>query len=549
MSTHDSTPGEPRQEQPQQPRADEPSPRSLRIMASVRWVVLALVTALAAYAVWSSVGGADLDAGAAHDHAGYYCPMHPQITSPEPGECPICHMKLEPIPKGRKAQTASAQPTYHCPMHPQITSHAPGTCPICSMRLEPVPEKPQPETTATPAQPAAGPADVAPVTLSPDKQQAVGLLTTPVESAALGDRLRVPGVIGAPQTGLAEVRVRAPGFVERVAVRQNGVRVTRGQALAYVYSPEIYRAQEEFIAARRWSGSGTGERPSGPAAEVAAAARRGLELLGLGDEDIDEIARTGRPIRAIAVRAPAGGVVTRFNAVLGSRAEPEMVLYEIADLSSVWVIASVHERELGALRVGQKARFVSSGGEAQPLAGRIDLIEPLLEESTRTTRVRLVVPNRDGRLRPGQFGEVEFELAASPGLLVPRDAVIRTGESAYVYVATGDDRFEPRRVTTGIAREGRVQITSGLSAGERVVTRGSFMLDSESRLQASLAATSAPRGGAEGASDTLGPACDTAFDRERFAEKHTQCRACELQHAGMGNMVADCKNAIPKPWR
>jgi multidrug efflux pump subunit AcrA (membrane-fusion protein) len=492
-----------------------PSRRALRTMAIVRWVLLGLVTALAAYSVWVYWGPAQ-DGHAAHGEDRYYCPMHPQIRSPEPGECPICHMHLEPIPEERRDQAspAAAPPASDAPpsMHP-------------------------------------GPPEVSAVTLGEEKQRAVGLATSVVERATLADRLRVPGVISAPETGISQVRVRAPGFVEQVAVRQTGVRVREGQPLAFIYSPEIYRAQEEFIAATRWgSARGGNGQAQGTTPDIAEAARRGLELLGLSTPDIDEIARTGKPIRAIAVRAPAAGFITRFNAVLGSRAEPDMVLYEIADLSSVWVIASVHERDVNALHAGMTARFTPSGSQSIPLGGRIDLIEPVLEESTRTTRVRLVVRNRDGRLRPGQFGEVEIELPASPGLFVPRDAVIRTGEHEYLYVATAADRFEPRLVRTGLAREGRVQVLSGVAAGDRVVTRGSFMLDSESRLQTSLRAAAAPASTSQG-SPAQGPSCEAAFDRQRFGDKYTQCRACERQHAGMGSMVADCKHAIPKPWR
>jgi len=512
MSTGETTqPPETSHEGHHEPHAPAPSRRALRTMAVVRWGLLGLVTLLAAYTVWT-FWGPKQDGHAAHEEARYYCAMHPQIRSPEPGECPICHMNLEPIPEERRnaPATSSAQ-------------------------------------AASPS--AASPSNVTPVTVSEEKQRAVGLATSLVESTTVGDRLRVPGVISAPETGLAQARVRAPGFVEQVAVRQTGVRVTRGQPLAFIYSPEIYRAQEEFLAATRWSGasSGDGTAPTG-AADLSAAARRALELLGLSTTDIEEIARTGRPIRAVAVRAPASGYVTRFNAVLGSRAEPEMVLYEISDLSSVWVVASVHERDLNAMRVGMTARFTTTNTPAEPLNGRVDLIEPLLEESTRTTRVRLVVSNRDGRLRPGQFGEVEFELPASPGLFVPRDAVIRTGEHEYVYVATNAERFEPRVVRTGVSREGRVQVLSGVTEGDRVVTRGSFMLDSESRLQASLAAAPTPASGSQGGSDQ-GPSCETEFDDQRQADKYRQCRACEQQHAGMGSMVADCKNAIARPWR
>jgi len=503
----DESPGESHAEH----RSPGPSRQALRTMAVVRWVLLGLVTALAGYTVWTYWGPTRSGPGA-HREDRYYCPMHPEIRSPDAGECPICHMNLEPIPDERRNQSAPA--------------------------------------ASAPA--ASAPANVTAVTLTEEKQRSVGLATSVVQSASFGDRLRVPGIIGAPETGISQVRVRAPGFVERVAVRQTGVRVSRGQPLAFIYSPEIYRAQEEFIAATKWSGSeSAGASENGGALDIASAARRGLELLGLSTADIDEIARTGRPIRAVAVRAPAGGFVTRFNAILGSRADPEMVLYEIADLSSVWVVASVDERDVGALRVGTTARFTAPGGEREPLTGKVDLIEPALDESTRTTRVRLVLRNRDGRLRPGQFGEVEFDLPAAAGLLVPRDAVIRTGEHEYVYVATGTDRFEPRIVATGLSREGRVQVLSGLSAGDRVVTRGSFMLDSESRLQASLAAAPPPAStsSSEAPSPEQGPSCASQFDRERSPEKYRQCRACERQHAGMGNMVADCKIAIPRPWR
>jgi Cu(I)/Ag(I) efflux system membrane fusion protein len=516
MSTEETTPTqEAHSDGHQEPRGPAPTPRALRTMAVVRWALLGLVTLLAGHNVWTFWGpGQDEHAG--HEEARYYCPMHPEIRSHEPGVCPICHMNLEPIPEERRNQTP-----------PAVRS-----------------------TDAAPSSSAPTPSNVIAVTVSEEKQRAIGLATTSVESATLGDRLRVPGVISAPETGLAQVRVRAPGFVEQVAIRQTGVRVNRGQPLAFIYSPEIYRVQEEYLAATRWSSakSGDASAPSS-ATEITAAARRALELLGLSTADIEEITQTGRPIRAVAVRAPASGYVTRFSAVLGSRAEPETVLYEIADLSSVWIVASVHERDLNAMRVGMTARFTTTNPQAEPLSGQVDLVEPLLDDTTRTTRVRLVVSNRDGLLRPGQFGEVEFELPSSPGLFVPRDAVIHTGEHEYVYVATSVERFEPRVVRIGLSREGRVQVLSGVSEGERVVTRGSFMLDSESRLQASFAGTPVPTPSSQAASPDQGPSCETEFDRERQADKYKQCRACEQQHAGMGRMVADCKNAIVRPRR
>ncbi len=419
--------------------------RGLKIAAIARWVLLGLVTLLAARTVWSFWGPSP-DVHSAHQENRYYCPMHPQIRSPDPGQCPICHMDLEPIPKER-AENAKSQAS--------TGGFAPGS--------------------------------VVPVTLSQEKQESIGLTTSLVTAATLGDSLRVPGVVSAPETGQSQVRVRAAGFVERVAVRQTGIRVQRGQTLAWVYSPEIYRAQEEFLAATRWNTApSTPGVTRSPASDIVPAARRGLELLGLTPSDIDEIARTGKALRAIPVRAPSSGYVTRFNAVLGSRADPETILYELADLSTVWVIASVHERDLVNIRTGMKAKFAVTGQSAASVEVRVELIEPALDEATRTSRVRLTLNNKAYTLRPGQFGEVSFELPTATGLFVPAGAVIHTGELQYLYVASDSERFEPRAVHTGLEANGQIQILDGAHAGERVVTRGSFMLDSESRLNASL---------------------------------------------------------------
>lgn len=482
--------------------------RGLRVMAVVRWGLLALVTLVAARTMWTFWGPQDA-ANPSQKENLFYCPMHPQIRSPGPGECPICHMNLEPIPDERRSES-------------------------------------QPK--AAPSAMAAAPVDVIPVSMSVEKQQAIGVASSAVVSELKGGSLRAPGVISAPETGQAQVRVRAAGFVEKVAVSQTGVRVTRGQTLAWIYSPEIYRAQEEFLAATRWNAT-SGATVASSAADIAAAAQRGLELLGLQTTDFEELARTGRPIRALPIRAPSSGYVTRFNAVLGFRANPETVLYELADLSTVWVVASVHERDLGSVRVGTKARFAITGMLTAPIESQVDLVEPQLDENSRTSRVRLAVRNRNFLLRPGQFGEVIFDLPAAKGIFVPRDAVIYAGEHQYVYVVSGSERFEPRIVRTGMEIEARIQVLEGLSAGDRVVTRGSFMLDSESRLQASLAAVPAAANEAGSGPSSQGAGCSAAFDHKRFPYKYTQCLACERQHAGMGSMVDDCKSAIAKPWR
>ncbi len=432
-------------------------------MGWVRWAILLAVTAVAAFSVWRYWGPGSA-ALPAHREDLYYCPMHPQIRSPDPGECPICHMTLEPIPVERMQ-----------PVAPTSTMGSPdagsdgGAAPDAVAALSPPP-------------------GVVPVVLSLERQQLIGMTTALVVRRTLGQQLRVPGVVEAPENAAAQVHVRTPGFLERVEVRQSGVRVARGQTLAWIYAPEIYQAQQELLTARRWAGAPAeaGLMESGPN-DVLQAARRRLQFLGLADGDIDEVLRRGAAMRAVPIRAPIGGYVTRYAAVLGQYATPEMALYELSDLSRVWIVASLYERDLARISRGSAAQFVAAGESAPPVAARVDLIEPSVGAETRTARVRLSVPNPAMRLRPGQYGDVSFALPGASSLVVPRDAVADTGVAQYAFVDAGGGRFEPRRVRTGVLLGDDLEVIDGLREGERVVARGSFMVDSESRLQAALA--------------------------------------------------------------
>jgi Cu(I)/Ag(I) efflux system membrane fusion protein len=191
----------------------------------------------------------------------------------------------------------------------------------------------------------------------------------------------------------------------------------------------------------------------------------------------------------VPIRAPIGGYVTRYAAVLGQYATPEMTLYELSDLSRVWIVASLYERDLARVRRGMAAQFAAAGESAPPIEARVEIIEPSVGAETRTARVRLSVANPSMRLRPGQYGDVTFALPGTASLVVPRDAVADTGAAQYVFVDSGGGRFEPRRVRTGVLAGEDLEVIDGLREGERVVARGSFMVDSESRLQAALAAS------------------------------------------------------------
>ncbi len=472
--------------EPPRPPETPSSGRRLRAMAIVRWILLIAVSALAAHSIWTYWG----PSSHAHTEARadrYYCPMHPQIRSPDQGECPICHMTLEPIPLDRQQPTGGAE-HRHGEVSATPSTHAAGN-----------------DAGAPGAAPeSAAVAGVVPVTLTLDRQQLIGVTTAPAQRRPIGQALRAPGVVEAPESALAQVHVRAAGYLERVAVRETGVRVARGQTLAWIYSPQIYQAQIELLTAHGWAAGASADpahvamqspESGARAADVEAAARRALELLGLDPADLDSILRTRTPMRAVPLRAPAAGYVTRFAGVLGAYATPEMTLYEIADLSRVWVVASLYERDLPRVRVGMVARFSTPGAAEDATPARVALIEPDVSAATRTTRVRLEASNPRTALRPGQYGEVTFELPASMALVVPRDAVIDTGGQQYVFVDRGG-RFEPRPVRVGELVGEQFAVTGGLSEGERVVVRGNFMIDSESRLQASLSAAPVDAGGA-----------------------------------------------------
>jgi membrane fusion protein, copper/silver efflux system len=424
------------------PEGDEAPPPGVRVAGVVRWVLVGL-TAVAALAAVSS----------------YVTPL-------------VFH-------EGSHENTAAAGIEYTCPMHPSVVRDAPGQCPICGMDLVPRPRGTKTQATDKPAVPGLTALD-----LPPERVQLIGLKTSIATDKTLAAELRVPGYVSADETRLAEVQARVAGWIEELSVSQTGQQVHRGDLLARLYSPELLSAQQEFLTAHRWNPG------SGPNLEQDA--RRRLELLGVSPGDIDAIAESGTPMRAVKLRAPASGHVIAKNVVVGAYVEPGAKLFTIADLSHVWVIAEVPEQGLGRVRQGQSATLTLPAYPGRTFPGTVQLLAPALDPATRTLRVRVELENRSFELKPGMYGDVHIALAAARGLVVPSQAVLDTGELQYVFVVTSPGHFEPRPVKLGERGADEVQVQSGLQAGDVVVTNGAFLLDSESRMRGSVVPGATP---------------------------------------------------------
>jgi Cu(I)/Ag(I) efflux system membrane fusion protein len=341
-----------------------------------------------------------------------------------------------------------------------------------------------------------------PLALHLDRVQKGGVRSVPVVEAEIGEGPRAPVVVAAPEQGESRVHVRAAGFVEKMLVSEVGTSVAAGQTLALVYAPEVYRAQEEYLAARRWH-----EADGGPGPELDPARRR-LELLGLTRGDIEAIDQAGTPTRALPLRAPAGGQILRREIALGAHVSPEQMLYEIADLSRVYLVADVLTADLSRVKLGASAPV--SFGPAGEVEAVVDLIYPEINAATRTTRVRLRPKTRLAGLRPGLYGELSLPAAHRRGLVVPRDAIIDTGRSVHVFVDQGDGHFMPRPVTIGTAIGDRVEVREGLAKGDLVVSGAAFLLDAESRLSAALTGLDAPPAASSAGAPTRPPAAPAA---------------------------------------
>jgi Cu(I)/Ag(I) efflux system membrane fusion protein len=434
--------------------------------------------------------------GDGHDHAGavaetkeqWQCPMHPSIVQDHPGDCPICGMKLVKVAAAgaaggqQKPASASAQKEqWQCPMHPSIVQDHPGDCPICGMKLVKVEG-----TGGEPGAPA--PEGLSGVTIDAARQQLIGLKIAHAELGTVGGSWRTSGRVAFDETRVHHVNVKFSGFMEHVHANFVGRPVKAGERLFSIYSPELLATQQEYLLAletrKRLAQSG-GMTADGDA--LVAAARRKLELWDVPRSEIERLERTGAPSRTITFYSPATGVLTKKDVVPGMRVNAGEMPFEIVDLSRVWVLADAYETDLRRVKVGMAATLSLKAFPNRTFSGRVAFIDPLLDPKTRTAKIRVEFPNPTGELKPEMFGEVVLQGKSREGIRIPADAVIHSGTKSVVFVAHPDGKFQPREVELGEGDSEFVEVVSGLGKGDGVVTRANFLVDSESRLRASLA--------------------------------------------------------------
>lgn len=371
------------------------------------------------------------------------------------------------------------------PMHPAYKSDKPGKAPDCGMDLVPVYEGGQ---TATNLPEGA-------FQISPEKQQMIGVTYGEAEYKSVSKTLRAVARLAYDETKIVRIHTKVEGWVEEVYVDFTGKLVEKGQPLISIYSPELVQTQQEYLLAIR----GRNELSESPfneavrgAESLYESARRRLELWDITEEQIKELEKRGKPIKAMTLYAPTSGFVLARNAYPKQRITPETEIYSIADLSTVWAIADIYEYEAPEILVGQAATMTLSYYPGRPFRGRVTYVYPQLDSATRTLKVRIEFPNQNFALKPDMYANVELRIDYGKKLVVPQEAVLDSGSEQMVFVSLEGGYFEPRKVQLGAKVDNTFIVLAGLKPGEKIATSANFLIDSESKLKSAAGGMGMP---------------------------------------------------------
>ena len=382
-------------------------------------------------------------------------------------------------------ENVTAEELYICPMHPQIRQDHPGVCPICNMELV---LKGSGETMKGMEDfENDGNREIGEITLSPSEQVLANVQTTEARYGDFDFSLRADGVVKARDDAYRQISSPVGGKIVKQYIDYEGQWVKKGQRAFEIYSPELVATQKEYLLAydnvMNVKSSGY-PRVYENAVSILDATRQRLKLWFVSDAQIEELEETKSVKNSLYYYADYSGVVTKKYVNEGSWVTEGMTIAEVVNLGSVWVIANVYENELGSIRTGQPVTITISGYPDKPVGGRIDYINPFINPDTRTAEIRITTSNPGLMMKPGMFVRVAIETGStSRYIVVPRNAVLRTGREDLVYVRKGENTFIPRKVTIGGERDGSYMVSEGINSGDIIVTSAGFLLDSESRIR------------------------------------------------------------------
>ena len=407
------------------------------------------------------------------------CAMHPSVRMRDPGKCPICSMDAVPVWKKGNPQT---EPVTQAKMEDQDSAEDGED--MTGMQGH------DHSTMGGSTKKDNGGESKSTFTVSPYRQQLIGVKTEPVMIRTLDKEIRTVGMVTLDESKIYNVQTKYTGWIDKVFVDFKWQHVNIGQPLFSIYSPELVTAQEEYLLALKsnkiLSDNQFADISSG-ADSLLKASRRRLELLGVSQSQIKELERTGEVKTNLIVYSPVKGHVAQKNAFENMHVEPNTVLYKIADHTTAWVQVDIYENEIALVKLGEKATMTLPSYPGEEYIGDVTFIWPHLDPETRTVKVRLEFPNPDLKFLPEMYANVVLDIPLGERLTVPGSAVLRTGKMDIVFVDKGQGNMEIRRVQLGRRAGGYYEVLRGLSEGEKVVSRANFLIDSESKIQAAVA--------------------------------------------------------------
>jgi Cu(I)/Ag(I) efflux system membrane fusion protein len=398
----------------------------------------------------------------------YTCTMHPSVKRKEPGKCPICSMDLVPVMKKSGSEAKPKQPANQ-----EMQGMKGGN-------MQDMPGMPGMKGDAK------GEEKPSEFMVPVERQQQIGVTYAKVERKPLGHTIRSVGLVVPDKGRNWQFVSRVDGYVQKLHVTAPGEIVDKNAPLLSIYSPDLLTTEREFVGLLRMRDEAKSKSARETPERLIESAKRRLQLWNVTSEQIAELQRTRKPTDTLTLLSPFRGVVQSVPVEQGKSVKMGDMLVEVADLSVVWVWAEFYENELSMLQTGQKIAVTAKSYPGEKFDGTISLINPFIDETKRTAKVRIDIPNPDFKLRPGMYVNAELTMNMGEALTIPVSAVMPTGTRNIVFVDKGEGKLEPRIVQLGSKYGDIYEVQSGLQENERVVASANFLIDAESKVQGAL---------------------------------------------------------------